>query len=66
MPTYLRLELEPRFLVGNVLYELPEKADRDAMLKLLERVRTLMQAVGAALPVPGACHGQPGGRRGPR
>eukprot|EP00667_Euglena_gracilis_P003523 EG_transcript_3532 len=48
VPTYLRLELEPRFLVGNVLYELPEKADRDAMLKLLERVRTLMQAVPSA------------------
>eukprot|EP00668_Euglena_longa_P033368 GGOE01042927.1.p1 GENE.GGOE01042927.1~~GGOE01042927.1.p1 ORF type:complete len:739 (+),score=298.67 GGOE01042927.1:171-2219(+) len=48
VPTYLRLELEPRFLVGNVLYELPEKADREAMLKLLERVRTLMQAVPSA------------------
>ncbi len=42
------MDLEPRFLVGNVLYELPEKADRDAMLGLLSKIRALVAAVPSA------------------
>jgi hypothetical protein len=51
IPSYLRLDLEPRFLVGSIHYELPEKADREAMLSLLRQIDTLMQSVPAGEPV---------------
>ena len=50
IPSYLRLDSEPRFLVGSIHYELPEKADREAMLSLLRQIDTLMQSMPAGEP----------------
>eukprot|EP01006_Ploeotia_vitrea_P059966 TRINITY_DN75065_c0_g1_i1.p1 TRINITY_DN75065_c0_g1~~TRINITY_DN75065_c0_g1_i1.p1 ORF type:complete len:728 (-),score=88.65 TRINITY_DN75065_c0_g1_i1:114-2078(-) len=47
VPSYVQLELEPRFLVGSPYYELPDKADREGMFTLLNRIQELARDIPA-------------------